>query len=224
MSRVLYTYWRSSAAYRVRIALGLKALPYESRVVDLRTGAQGGVGYRMLNPQGLVPLLIDGDVAIAQTLAIMEYLEEAYPERPLLPRGPAERARVRAAALMLIADTHPLINLVGPVAYLRDTLGHEQPALDGWVTHWIARGLAPLEEAAEAGAGPYMFGDTPTIADVTLVPQMYSARRLRMDLTAYPRLVAIDKRMNAMPEVRAAAPENQADADQPSIVTSSKPL
>ncbi len=210
--RTLYTFWRSSAAYRVRIALGLKGLDYDSKPVDLRTGAQQGIGYKLLNPQGFVPYLIDGEVGLNQSLAIIEWLDETYPEPPLLPADPLGRARVRAAALTIACDIHPLNNL-RVLKYLKDPLGQEQEAIDAWAQHWIGQGFAPLEEIAEGSPGPYLFGDAPTLADVCLVPQMYNARRVRTDLTPFPRLVEIDKRLLDLPQIRNARPEAQADAD-----------
>jgi maleylacetoacetate isomerase len=210
--RTLYTYWRSSAAYRVRIALGLKGLDYASKAVDLRTGAQKGVGFKLLNPQGFVPYLIDGEAGLNQSLAIIEWLDETYPEPPLLPSDALARARVRAAALTIACDIHPLNNL-RVLRYLNGPLGQEQDVLDDWSQHWISEGFASLEEIAEGSPGPYLFGDAPTMADVCLVPQMYNARRVRTDLTPFPRLVEIDKAMLELEAVKAARPEAQADAD-----------
>ncbi len=210
--RTLYGYWRSSAAYRVRIALALKGLDYHHKGIDLRSGAQGGVGFKLLNPQGLVPYLIDGDTGLNQSLAIIEYLDETYPEPRLLPDDAVGRARVRAAALAIACDIHPLNNL-RVLKYLKDPLGCEQEEIDGWARHWIETGFSALEELAEVAKGPYLFGETVTLADICLVPQMYNARRVRADLTHFPNLVAIDKRLNALPAVRKARPEGQPDAD-----------
>lgn len=210
--RTLYDYWRSSAAYRVRIALHHKGLVFDQTVVDLRTGAQSGVGYTMLNPQGLVPFLIDGETGIAQSQAIIEWLEETHPEPTLLPGDAAMRARIRGAALGIACDVHPLNNL-RILKYLKDALGQEQTAIDGWARHWIETGLAPLEEQAERAAGPYLFGDTVTLADVCLVPQLYSARRFQADVARFPALGEIDKRLNALPAFQAARPERQPGAD-----------
>jgi len=212
MSRTLYGYWRSSAAYRVRIALALKDLDYDHKGIDLRSGAQGGVGFKLLNPQGLVPYLIDGEVGLNQSLAIIEYLDETYPEPRLLPDDPVGRARVRAAAMTIACDIHPLNNL-RVLKFLKSPLEQEQEAIDGWQQHWIEEGFAPLEEIAEGSPGPYLFGRDVTMADVCLVPQMYNARRVRADLTHFPKLVAIDKALNALPAVRKARPEGQPDAD-----------
>jgi maleylacetoacetate isomerase/maleylpyruvate isomerase len=210
--RVLYGYWRSSAAYRVRIALALKGLDYDHKGIDLRTGAQSGVGFKLLNPQGLVPYLIDGDAGLNQSLAIIEYLDETYPEPRLLPDEPLARARVRAAAMAIACDIHPINNL-RVLKYLKQPLGHSQEEIDTWAQHWIETGFAALEEIAEGSPGPYLFGGEVTMADVCLVPQMYNARRVRADLSAFPRLVGIDKALNALPAVRKARPEGQPDAD-----------
>lgn len=210
--RVLYDYWRSSAAYRVRIALNVKGLDYTSRPVDLRTGAQSGVGYTMLNPQGLIPFLIDGEAGIAQSLAIIEWLEETYPEPPLLPGDAAMRARIRSAALGMIADAHPLINLRVRL-YLHREMGHDETKIDNWSRHWIELALAPLEEQAERATGKYLFGNDVTLADVCLVPQLYGARRLQADVARFPALGEIDKRLNALPAFQAARPERQPGAD-----------
>jgi maleylacetoacetate isomerase len=209
--RILYGYWRSSAAYRVRLALAVKGLAYAGKAIDLRSGAQSGIGYTMLNPQGMVPYLIDGDVGLNQSLAIIEYLDETYPDPPLLPGTPIERARIRAAALTIVCDIHPLNNL-RVLRYLKDPIGADQDAIDLWSEHWITAGFAALEEVATNSRGRYLFGDTVTLADICLVPQMYNARRVRTDLTAMPSLVAIDKRLNALPAFRRAAPESQADS------------
>ncbi len=208
MSRVLYGFGTSSAAYRVRIALAVKGLDWEGKSIDLLAGAQHGVGYRILNPQGLVPLLIDGDVALNQSMAIIEYLDETYPEPSLLPGDAVQRARIRAAAQTIACDIHPLNNL-RVQQYLKDPLEQPQAAVDDWVRHWITTGFQPLEELAEAGRGPYLFGDQITLADICLVPQMANARRARADLSAFPKLVAVDKALNAHPAVKAARPEHR---------------
>ncbi len=212
MSRTLYGYWRSSAAYRVRIALALKGLDYDYKAIDLRSGAQSGVGYKLLNPQGLVPYLIDGDVGLNQSLAIIEYLDEIYPDPPLLPAEPLARARVRAAALAVAADIHPINNL-RVLKYLKREMAQEQEAIDAWGRHWIETGLASLEEIAEGSSGPYLFGDTVTLADLCLVPQMYNARRLRADLTHMPRLAEIDQALMTLDAFKKSRPEAQPDAD-----------
>lgn len=209
--RTLYGYWRSSAAYRVRIALALKGLSYDSHAIDLRADAQGGVGYKLLNPQGLVPYLIDGEVGLNQSLAIIEWLDETHPDPPLLPADPLGRARVRAAALTIACDVHPLNNL-RVLRYLKGPLGHDQAAIDEWQRHWIETGLAPLEETAETMGGACLFGDTPTLADICLVPQLYNARRVSADVARFPRLGAIDRHLNGLPAFQVARPERQPDA------------
>jgi maleylacetoacetate isomerase/maleylpyruvate isomerase len=212
MTRTLYDYWRSSAAFRVRIALNLKGLDYASKPIDLRTGAQGGVGYKLLNPQGLVPYLIDGEVGLNQSLAIIEYLDEVYALPPLLDPDPVRRARIRAAALMIACDIHPINNL-RVLKYLKNELGQEQAAIDAWYRHWVEEGLRPLEEIAEGSPGPYLFGDRVTLADVCLAPQMYNARRLRCDTSRLPALVEVDKALMVLPAFLKARPEAQPDAD-----------
>ena len=211
MTRTLYGYWRSSASYRVRIALAVKGLDYEQVPINLAQGAQGGVGFRLLNPQGLVPYLIDDTAGLNQSLAIIEYLDEVYPNPPLLPADALGRARVRAAALQIACDIHPLNNL-RVLRYLKVELGQEQDVVDAWYRHWVELGFEALEELAEGATGAYLFGDAVTLADVCLVPQMWNARRLQADIARFPKLVAIDTRLNALPAIRAASPERQADA------------
>lgn len=209
--RTLYGYWRSSASYRVRIALGLKGLAYDTRAIDLSQGAQSGVGFTMLNPQGMVPYLIDGVVGLNQSVAIIEYLDETYPDPPLLPGDAVARARVRAAALAIACDIHPLNNL-RVLNYLKAGMGQPQDAVDRWYRHWVEVGFTALEEIAEAATGAYLFGDAPTLADVCLVPQMWNARRLQADVARFPRLGAIDKALNALKPFADARPERQPDA------------
>ena len=213
MTRTLYDYWRSSASFRVRIALNMKGLDYEQRGIDLRTGAQGGVGFKLLNPQGFVPYLIDGDVGLNQSLAIIEYLDETYPDPPLVGGDPVTRARVRAAAQIIACDIHPLNNL-RITKYLQAEMAQEQDAVDVWGRHWIEQGFKSLEEIAESSPGPYLFGDRVTMADICLSPQMYNARRLRADLSQFPALTDIDKALMLLPTFLKARPEAQPDADQ----------
>jgi maleylacetoacetate isomerase len=211
----LYTYYRSSAAYRVRIALNLKGLAYESLPVHLIRG--GGehrdAAYLAMNPQGLIPLLVDGEASIAQSLAIIEYLEDIQPQPPLLPRAPAARARARSLALAIACDIHPLNNL-RVLNYLRAPLGHDAAAVSQWYRHWVACGLRALEAEAARSRGdePYLVGSHVTLADICLVPQMYNARRHDCDLEPYPRLNQISAHLEALPAFARAAPEAQADA------------
>ena len=213
MTRTLYGYWRSSAAYRVRLALAWKGLAYATKAIDLRAGAQTSVGYQMLNPQAMVPFLIDGEIGLNQSLAIIEYLDETYPDKPLLPADPVARARVRAAALTIACDVHPLNNL-RVLRYLKTELAQEQDAIDTWQRHWIETGFATLEESAEAHGGRCLFGDTVTRADLCLVPQMYNARRCQADVARFPRLQAIDKWLNGQSFVDQARPEKQPDRSE----------
>lgn len=202
---LLYDYWRSSASYRVRLALAWKGLEFAKVPIDLRADVQASVDYRMRNRQGLVPLLVDGEVALAQSLAIIEYLDEIHPEPPLLPADPIGRARVRGAAQIIACDVHPINNL-RVLRYLKDPLGQPQAAIDEWVRHWIAGGLAALEAFAEHHGGDYLYGDVPSLADLCLVPQLYNARRVETALGAYPRLRAIENRLLAKKNLLSAHP------------------
>jgi maleylacetoacetate isomerase len=211
----LYTYFRSSAAFRVRIALNLKGLAYEAVRVDLRAGEsqQSKPAYLALNPQGLVPALEDNGTTLSQSLAIVEYLEETHPEPPLLPRAPLERAEVRSMALAVACDLHPLNNL-RVLSYLRSPLGMSEDAVKGWYRNWITTGFRGLEEQARrrSGDGRHMFGTQVTLADVCLVPQMYNALRFKCDVEPYPTLRAISTFLSAEPAFADALPERQADA------------
>ncbi|MFA4891781.1 maleylacetoacetate isomerase [Brevundimonas sp.] len=209
---ILHGYWRSGAAYRVRIALNLKGVSYDQQGVDLRTGAQGSDVFVALNPQGMVPALeVDGAV-LTQSPAILEWLEETHPQPPLLPADPVERAQVRAMAAVIGCDIHPLNNLrVGKA--LRETFGADQAAVDAWAARWIVPGFTALEAlVARQGAG-WCFGDAPTLADCYLIPQIYSARRFNVALDAFPRLLAIDEAAKQHPAFAAAHPDVQPDAD-----------
>lgn len=205
MSRIiLYDYWRSSAAYRVRIALAFKGLDWESRPIDLAAGDQAGEAYRALNPQGLVPALEVDGVVLTQSLAIIEYLEARWPEPALLPADPALRARAMGRALVIAADVHPIANL-RVLKVLRGELGVGEPQVTAWIHRWIGAGFDTLEaQAPEMG----LFGGTqPDISDLCLVPQMYNARRFDLPLARYPRLVRIDAEMRERPQVAAVSPE-----------------
>src|SRR5690348_13956970 len=205
---IFYEYWRSSAAYRVRIALKLKGIDYESRPVDLREGAQNGADYRSVNPFGLVPMLeIDGH-RLTQSLAIINYLDLRYPNRPLIPAAAAERAHVVAMSLAIACDIHPLNNL-RVLQYLKSELGHSQDEVDAWYVHWIAEGLPALEAMAAPGAGKFLFGDAPTGADVCLIPQLYNARRFDVPLDAYPTLLRAEENANQLEAFAAAHPDRQ---------------
>ena len=210
----LYGYFRSSAAYRCRIALNLKGLTPEYVSVHLRRGDQSAPEYQQLNPQGLVPSLeVDGHV-ITQSLAIIEWLDETYPEPALLPAEPLARAHLRAFVLAIACDIHPLNNL-RVLKYLKAELGAEQTAIDAWYRHWVEAGLASCERLLrnDGWRGPYCFGETPTLADVCLVPQLYNARRFDADLSACPTLVAIDRLCSGHPAFAAAEPHRQPDAE-----------
>jgi maleylacetoacetate isomerase len=209
----LYTYFRSSAAYRVRIALNLKRITYEAVPIDLRPGAHREPDYLARNPQGLIPALEDEAVVICQSLAIIDYLEETHPQPPLLPRSPLDRAQVRSMALAIACDVHPLNNL-RVLTYLRSPLGHDEAAVDTWYRHWIAAGFRGLEEQAKrtSGDGRHMFGAEVTLADVCLAPQMFNARRFRCNMEPFPTLQAIGAHLETLPEFALAAPDAQPDA------------
>jgi maleylacetoacetate isomerase len=209
MSRpILYEYWRSSAAYRVRIALNLKGVDYESRQIDLREDAQKSADYRERNPQGLVPMLeIDGH-RLTQSLAIINYLDLRYPNQPLIPAVAAERAHVVAMALTIACDIHPLNNL-RVLKYLKNELGHSQDEIDTWARHWIDEGFPALERMAAPKAGKFLFGDAPTGADVCLIPQLYNARRVNLPLDAYPTLLRAEENANKLDAFAAAHPDKQ---------------
>jgi len=208
----LYGYFRSSATYRARIALNLKGIAWEPVLIDLRapTSAQNTPQFRALNPSGLIPVLIDGAQAITQSLAIIEYLEETHPEPRLLPHAPLERARVRALALAIACDIHPLNNL-RVLNYLRGPLGHDDAPVNAWYAHWIAAGFAALEQEAQrlSGDGRYLYCTAVTLADVCLVPQMANAHRFNCDVTAYPTLRSICAHLETLPAFARAAPQAQ---------------
>lgn len=201
----LYDYHRSSAAYRVRIALNLKGLDYERLPVNLVAGEQRLADYTALNPQGLVPALVDSDgQVLTQSLAILEWLEERHPEPALLPVAPGDRARVRAMMYAIGCDIHPLNNL-RVLKYLTGELEVGEDAKLAWYHHWLALGFAALEQ--QVAGERYCFGDTVTLADTCLVPQMYNARRFELDLAPYPRLVAISAHLEQLPAFADAAPD-----------------
>jgi maleylpyruvate isomerase len=209
----LYTYFRSSAAYRVRIACNLKGIAYEPVAIHLTKdgGRQHAADFRAVNPHGRVPALaLDSGEVLTQSLAIIEYLDETHPQPPLLPNDAVERAKVRAFSQAIACDIHPLNNLIA-LQYLRRTLKHEQPEIDAWYHHWVLQGFEALEATVQPG--PYAFGNAVTLADICLVPQMYNARRLKVPLDKFPKLVAIDAACLKLPAFDRARPENQPDAE-----------
>ena len=209
----LYSYFRSSAAYRVRIALNLKGVAYETASIHLVKdgGHNKRPEFRAVNPQMRVPVLVTpaNDVLI-QSLAIIEYLEETHPEPALLPKDPIGRAKVRALAELIACDIHPLNN-IGPLRYLKNDMGQEQSAIDAWYRHWVITGFEALE--ALLAPSRYACGDKVTLADVCLVPQVYNARRLKVPLDNFPKIVGVDAACAALPAFERARPENQPDAE-----------
>jgi maleylpyruvate isomerase len=212
----LYSYFRSSAAYRVRIALNLKGLDYEYAPVHLLRdgGQQLKPEYRELNPDGIVPTLVDGDDVLTQSLAIIEYLEETHPEPALLPRNPIDRAFVRSVALQVACEIHPVDNL-RVLKYLKHELKVADDVKDAWYKHWIDSGFAALEKrlARDKRVGSLTFGDTPTIADLCIVPQVFNAQRFNIDLTPYPTVARIAEAANQLDAFAKAAPAQQPDAE-----------
>lgn len=212
--RKLYGYFRSSAAYRVRIALALKGLDFEHVGINLVPGVseQKSDAYLALNPQGRVPYLVDGEISLSQSPAILEYLDEAYPEVPLLPSNIAERARVRQLASLIGCDIHPLNNLA-VLMRLKGELGADENAVNAWYSHWITEGFTALEtllvESSETDV--FCHGDKPGMADIYLVPQVWNAQRFKVPMDAFPTIAAIDSACNALDAFKVAAPENQPD-------------
>ena len=210
----LFGFFRSSAAFRVRIALNLKGLAYEDAFIHLRRGDQRQAAYLGVNPQGLVPALeIDGETLI-QSQAIVEYLDETYPEPPLLPPDAAGRARVRALAAIVACDIHPINNL-RVLRYLMRDLGHDQAAMEAWYNHWIASGFAALESllAGDPRTGRYCHGDRPGLADIALAPQVVNSERYQLDLSPYPTVARIHGECMKLDAFSAAHPSNQPDRD-----------
>jgi len=209
----LYTYFRSSAAYRARIALNLKGLAPDMASIHLTRGGgqQHGAAFRAVNPQGRVPALaLDNGDLLIQSLAIIEYLDETHPEPPLLPADPVARAHVRAIAQVIACDIHPLNN-TSPLFYLKNTLKHDQETINAWYAHWVTVGFAAVE--ALLRPGPYAYGAQVSLADVCLVPQVANARRFNVPLDAFPKIVAVDAACLALPAFDKARPENQPDAE-----------
>jgi maleylacetoacetate isomerase len=205
-SVLLFDYFRSSASYRVRIALNLKRVGYESVALNLLEGGQKGPDYRAINPMGLIPALeIDGRM-LTQSLAIIDYLEATRPEPALIPADPADSAHVRALALVVACDVHPLNNL-RVLKYLSGPLGQPPEARDSWYRHWVSEGLDALEAMAAPRAGRFLFGDSPTLADLCLVPQLFNARRFEVPLDDYPTLVRADAEANRLDAFAAAHPD-----------------
>ena len=205
---ILYDYYRSSASYRVRIALNIKGVEYERRPVNLLESQQQSDEYRALNPQGFVPMLEMDGVRLTQSMAIMGYLDQKVPTNPLLPAAAEARAHVLSLALTVACDIHPLNNL-RILKYLKDTLDVDQDSRDEWYRHWVAEGLRALEAMAAPRSGKFLFGDTPTLADVCLVPQLFNARRFNVPLDGYPTLVRADENANRLEAFAAAHPDRQ---------------
>jgi maleylpyruvate isomerase len=211
---ILHDFFRSSAAYRVRIALNLKGLTAERRFVHLRKAEQRAAAYLAVNPQGLVPTLEVGPVLLTQSLAIIEYLEEKHPQPPLLPESAEDRAWVRAIALAIACDIHPLNNL-RVLQYLARQLQIDEPHRDEWYRHWVKEGFDAIErQLATRASDRFCLGDTPTIADVCLVPQVANASRLKVPMDPYPRIGAINTACLALPAFDQARPELQPDAEK----------
>jgi len=209
---ILYGYPLSSASYRVRIALALKGLEVTTVIKRLRQGEHRQEDFLQLNPQGFVPALgLDDGQVLTQSIAIIEYLDEVYPHPPLLPQAPAARARVRSLSQLIACDVHPLNNL-RVLQYLEAEIGLAQSARDAWYHHWIHAGFAALEQALarDSSAGRFCHGESPGMADVCLVPQVFNARRFAVNLSPYPRIVAIDAACRELPAFAAAAPQRRA--------------
>jgi maleylacetoacetate isomerase len=211
-----YGYFRSSASYRLRIALALKGIPHEQASIHLTRGGgeQFAAEFRRLNPQELVPVIEDNGNILTQSLAILEYLEETHPTPAILPRTPVERARVRALALVMACEMHPLNNL-RVLTYLTKQMGVSEDAKLAWYRHWIALGFAAVEGllAGHPNTGRFCHGDTPTMADICLVPQVFNAKRFDCPLEAYPTMMRIHDACQALPAFAAAAPAKQPDAE-----------
>lgn len=209
----LYGYFRSGTSYRTRIALNLKGLDYQSLPVNLAQDEQSEAAFKSINPQGLVPVLKVDDLLMFQSPAILEWLEETYPDKPLLPKDAEGRLRVRALCAMIGCDIHP-INNRRILQYLRNQLSADQDQVMAWCQRWMADGFSALETllAADTSRGNFCYGNSPTLADCYLIPQIYSANRFKVDLTAYPNIVAIDEHCRSLPAFKKAAPNNQADA------------
>ena len=215
MSLELYTYWRSSASYRVRIALNLKSLPYVSHAVDLLKagGEQFGAQYREVNPQGRVPTLVHDGQRLTQSLAIIEYLDETFPGTRLIPKDPVDRARVRMLSQIIACDIQPLQN-TSTTRYLKERLQLDDAKVSEWVREWITRGLDAFNAQLERDhlSAKFCHGDSPTMADCCLVPQMFAAERFGVPATKYPRLALIAENCSALAAFQHAHPSKQTDA------------
>lgn len=211
----LYNYYRSSSSYRVRIALGLKNIPYEYAPVHLLKGEQFKPEYLTINPQGLVPALIDGNNTLTQSLAIIEYLEETHPEPALLPKSPIDRAWVRSLALHISCEIHPL-QTPRITKYLKNNFNISDEQKKKWIEQWISVGLEAFEKRLKSNStGLFCFGDKPTVADICLIPQVFAAKRFEVDLANYPAIMAIYNHCMTLPAFALAAPEKQKDAENP---------
>ena len=212
----LYTFFRSSASYRVRIALNMKGLAYEQVPIHLRRGGgeQLGAAYKAINPQALVPALDDSGKIFTQSLAIIEYLEETHPQPPLLPANPADKALVRSMAMVIACEVHPIQNL-RVLQFVKKEYNQTDEQVNHWAQHWIDLGLAALEQMilAQPKRGNFCFGNEPTLADICLIPQLGNARRYGCDPAKYPKILAIEKACMALPAFANAAPEKQPDAE-----------
>jgi len=209
----LYTYYRSSSSFRVRIALNWKGIAYQPVFVHLARGEQGRAEHLKRNPQGLVPVLEDGEALLTQSTAIIEYLEEKFPQKPLLPKGPAERAKVRSLVNLIACDIQPLNNLK-VLKYLKDPLGHTEEEVAGWYRHWIEVNFKALEARVREWGEGYCFGEAVTMADAYLVPQMWNAHRFKCDLAPFPNLVRVEEALYRLPAFDQARPENQPDFEK----------
>ncbi len=208
----LYSYYRSSAAYRVRIALHFKGIEFEQQAVNLLQQQEEKAAYRAVNPQKMVPVLEHDGQVFFQSMAILEYLEEVFPDKPLLPQDPAEKARVRALANIIACDIHPLNNL-RVLRYLSEHYAADEKAGAEWYRHWIEQGFTAFEQHLASGpVGRYCQGDIPGMADILLIPQIYNARRFAVEMSRFPLIEQIEKACLALPPFIAAAPENQPDA------------
>jgi maleylacetoacetate isomerase len=205
---ILHDYYRSSAAYRVRIALNIKGIDYESRPVNLLENKQKSEEYRAINPQGFVPMLEMDDLRLTQSMAIMGYLDQRIPTQPLLPAAADARSHVLSLALTVACDIHPLNNL-RVLKYLKDVFDVEQDARDEWYRHWVSEGLTALEALAAPRSGKFLFGDNPTMADICLIPQLYNARRFNVPLDVYPTLLRADENASKLEPFAAAHPDRQ---------------